>query len=182
MSRSTFTPKALALFACAIPLLASIGCSPEAPTAPSLEPLNVVASPNFIRILSTSKGAEDIQLAAGVSKMISAEQGGVVSDGRVTLEFPPFALSEDTEITIESLDDGTLGVELGPHGIKFDRPVVMIMDLRDTTAEGKGKSAQTIWWNEDESWWEKMPKSESDDNEIKTELEHFSKYASELGG
>jgi len=182
MSRSTFTPKALALFACAIPLLASIGCSPEAPTAPSLEPLNVVASPNFIRILSTSKGAEDIQLVAGVSKMISAEQGGVVSNGRVTLEFPPYALGEDTEITIEWLDDGTLGVELGPHGIKFDRPVVMIMDLRETTAEGKGQSARTIWWNENENWWEKIPKSESNENEIRTELEHFSKYSSELGG
>ena len=125
MSRYIITSKAFALVACTFLLVAAIGCSPGTPTDPSSTPQNVVVSPNFVRILSTSpKNVDEPNLVSGfTSRVISAEDGGVVTNGRITLEFPPFALSEDTEITIEMLDDGTLGVELGPHGIQFNRPV-----------------------------------------------------------
>ena len=90
----------------------------------------VVESPNFIRILSTSKGdTEAFQAQASASAMISAEFGGTISNGTVTLEFPPNALDQDTEISIDMLGDGTLGVELSPHGTQFKKDVKVSINL-----------------------------------------------------
>jgi len=114
--------------------------------------------------------------------MISADMGGVINSGRITLVFPPHALSEDTEITIEMLNDGTLGVELGPHGIQFNRLVTLEMNLVGTTAEGEGDASSTLWFNEDQGWWEAMPHLNGDENRLKTKLEHFSRYSSQVGG
>ena len=179
MSRLQVTSNALALLACSALLVASIGCSPGTPTDPSSTPQNVVVSPNFVRILSTSdKSGDQLHLVSGLtSKVISAENGGVISNGRVTLEFPPFALSKDTEITIEMLNDGTLGAELGPHGIQFNRPVTMTMDLEGTNAEGNSDAVDTFWWNSDDNWYEKVPKVDSGTpNATSATLQHFSKY------
>jgi hypothetical protein len=142
-------------------------------------------SPNFVRILSTSdKSVDQLHLVSGTtSKVISAESGGVITNGRITLEFPPFALGEDTEITIAMLSDGTLGADLGPHGIQFNKPVTMTMDLQDTNAEGNSDSVDTFWWNSDEDWYEKMPKVTSrTPNKISATLEHFSRYKGGVGG
>lgn len=183
MSRNKLTPKAFALLACSTLLVASIGCSPGSPTAPSSVPLNAVESPNFIRILSTSsKGVQEMSLTADVAtKMISARDGGVISNGRVTLEFPPHALDKDTQITIEMDTDGTLGVELKPHGIQFAHPVVMTMDLAGTTAEGRGGTSVTLWFNETLEWWVVIEKIQSHNNVIKSKLNHFSKYKGTMG-
>ncbi|KPK50304.1 MAG: hypothetical protein AMS22_12345 [Thiotrichales bacterium SG8_50] len=184
MSRLQVTSKAFALLACSVLLFASIGCSPGTPTDPSSTPQNVVVSPNFVRILSTSdKSVDQPYLVIGTtSKMISAEDGGVITNGRVTLEFPPFALSEDTEITIDMLDDEILGVELGPHGIQFNKPVIMTTDLRGTSAENM-TDVNTLWYNEQEQWWETVEEIEfSDPNVVGATLLHFSKYAENIGG
>lgn len=185
MPRNSVTPKACALLACSFLLIASIGCSPGTPTAPSSAPETVVESPDFIRILSTSSnGVQRASAAADVtSKLVSAKDGGVVSCGRITLEFPPYALDEDTEITIEVATDGTLGAELGPHGIRFNRPVTMIMDLTGTDAEGKASASTTLWFNDGENVWERITKikSENPDN-LSATLNHFSKYAGSLTG
>jgi hypothetical protein len=113
--------------------------------------------------------------------MITAENGGVISNGRVTLVFPPNALDEDTEITIEMDTDGTLGVELKPHGIQFSHPVIMTMDLVSTTAEGRGGTSAILWFNDMQEWWEVIDKVQSHNNEIKTKLNHFSKYKGDMG-
>jgi hypothetical protein len=144
----------------------------------------VVVSPNFVRILSTSdKSVDQLNLVSGsTSKVISAESGGVISNGKVTLEFPPFALSQDTEITIEMLGDGVLGVELSPHGIQFNRPVTMTTDLQGTSAEGM-LDVNTLWYNDDKDWWEKVQEVEmSNPNVVGAALHHFSKYAENIGG
>ncbi|MHC4354831.1 MAG: hypothetical protein ACYS0H_19185 [Planctomycetota bacterium] len=179
MSRLTVTPKAFALLACLFLLVASIGCSPGTPIAPSSAPHYVIESPNFVRILSTSSdGAQNSSFTApAVTKTISAVAGGTISNGRVTLEFPPHALEMDTEITIEMLNDGTLGVELGPHGTQFNHPVTMTMDLSGTTAEGHSSDTTTLWYNEDFDWWELIDKYPSgDSNVLSASLEHFSKF------
>ncbi len=178
MSRNLVSSNVCALLACSILLVTSIGCSPGTPTAPSLAPQNVVESPNFVRILSASdKNVDGPSLAAGPAvTMISAETGGTITSGRFTLVFPPNALSEDTEISIEMINDGTLGVELGPHGIQFNQPVTLEMDLIGTTAEGEGDTSSTLWFNEDQGWWEAMPHLNGNEDKLKTKLEHFSKY------
>ena len=184
MSRYKITSKVCALLACSVLLVTSIGCSPGTPTAPSLAPQNVVESPNFIRILSASdKDVQGPSLADSyTSIVISAEEGGIITNGRVTLEFPPQALSEDTEITIEMATDGTLGVELGPHGIQFNKPVIMEMDLTNTTGEGLGNTSSTFWFNEGQGWWEEMPQLYGNEDELKAELKHFSSYEAGVAG
>ncbi len=176
MSRNRVRFNAFALLACSTLLLTSFGCSdPGTVTAPDSTPI-VVASPNFIHILSSSKGAPAIATSASAIAMVSAEFGGTVTNGRITLEFPAGALSEDTEITIDMLADGTLGVNLSPHGIQFNKPVTMSMDLRGTTAEGMSDQTSTLWWNEDWEQWEKMEKAASGSNVESSYLSHFSRY------
>jgi len=91
MSRYIITSKAFALVACTFLLVAAIGCSPGTPTDPSSTPQNVVVSPNFISILSASpKTVDGPNFVSGLtSKVISAQDGGVVTNGRITLEIPP---------------------------------------------------------------------------------------------
>ena len=184
MTRYTVTPKAFALLACSVLLVASIGCSPGTPTDPSSTPQNVVVSPNFVNVLSTSeKSVDGLSMVEGATSMtISARDGGTISNGHVTLEFPPFALSEDTEITIEMLGGGILGADLSPHGIQFNRPVTMITDLHGTSAEGMS-GVSTLWYNEDEGWWEAVTEVEMNDpNLVGASLQHFSKYADNING
>ena len=182
MSRSDLRPKALALLACSALLMTSLGCNPGNVTAPQ-STAEVVTNPNFIRILSTSKGVTDLSRTSGASKVISAERGGTLTQGRVTLEFPAHAVDFDTEITIELTGDGTLGVELGPHGIQFNRPVTMTLDLEGTSAEGNASASSTLWYNEELDRWERVRAADgSDENRLRSELDHFSKYNGGVGG
>jgi len=182
MSRIRVRFNAYALLACSTLLVASLGCSnPGTVTAPDSTPI-VVASPNFVHILSTSKGDPSLATSASASATVSAEFGGIVSNDRVTLEFPPGALSQDTQITIDMHDDGTLGVDLSPHGIQFNKPVTMSMDLNGTTAEDMADDTSTLWWNEDLEQYERMEKAPSASNENRCYLEHFSKYKGDIVG
>jgi hypothetical protein len=171
------------MLACSALLIASFGCSnPGTVTAPDSTPL-VVTSPNFIRILSASKDDPSIATTQSASAMISAQYGGTITNGRITLEFPAGALDQDTEITIDMLSDGTLGAEFGPHGTQFNVPVTMTMDLHGTTAEGMGDAAETLYYNEDTDLYELQPKVMSDDsNEMKASVRHFSRYSGDVAG
>jgi hypothetical protein len=183
MSRTRVRSQAIALLACSALLFAAFGCSnPGTVMAPDSTPV-VVTSPNFVRILPTSKGDPALATAPSASAVVSAQYGGTVSNGRVTLEFPPGALNEDTEITIDMLNDGTLGVELGPHGTQFNKPVVMSTDLHGTTAEGMSDQTSTLWWNELTQSYELQEGLFSGDaNNSQSVLHHFSKYVEDLRG
>jgi hypothetical protein len=177
--------RAFALLACSILLVASNGCTPGTPTDPSSAPQNVVVSPDFVRILSTSqRSVEGPRQASSPSlEMISAQNGGVVTNGHVTLEFPPFALGEDTEISIEMLDDEAVIFELGPHGLQFNRPVTMIVDLHGTSAEDLSDISTTLWYNEEKDWWERIDAVDmTDPNLVAGSLLHFSRYAATING
>jgi hypothetical protein len=183
MSRTRVRFTAFALLACSALLFASFGCSnPGTVTAPDSTPL-VVTSPNLVRILSTSKSGDGPATTQSASATISAQNGGTVSNGRVSLDFPPGALNQDTQITIEMLNDGTVGVELSPHGIQFNKPVTMSVDLRGTTAEGQGDMVDTYYWNEDAGLYETQQKLNSSSADKATAaLYHFCKYTQGLGG
>jgi len=101
----------------------------------------------------------------------------MISNGRVTLFFPAGALDADTEISMQMMSDGTLGVNFEPHGIQFHKPVIMQMDLRGTTAEGQAASTSTVWDNVDAHRYERMPSLiPVDENTSRSELRHFSEY------
>lgn len=179
MSRNLVLTKTFALLASSALLLSSIGCNPGTVTAPSSAPqTNVVDSPNFIRVLSTSKGVPEISMASAAEQVVSAEEGGTLHCGSFTLDIPAGALDQDTEITMDVINDGTLSVELGPHGIQFNVPVVLTMDLRGTSAEGMADQSSTLWHNEEEDRYERVQQLTSPDPNIAlASLEHFSKYS-----
>lgn len=63
-------------------------------------------------------------------------RGGVVmsDDGRVTLDIPAGALSDEVEITIEAIDDAPAGVvglayAIEPAGVSLLRPATLTYDL-----------------------------------------------------
>ena len=87
---------------------------------------------------------------SGVSEVIGPDGGTITSlDGRLTLTFPPGALSEDTEIIITDVKGGEARAEndglepqftynLEPDGIEFDVPVIASFLTDETPAQGDG--------------------------------------------
>jgi hypothetical protein len=113
--------------------------------------------------------------------LVSAENGGVVSLGRFTLEFPPGALAADTEIEISVTDPTLVMCELGPHGLEFNKPVTLTIDYGGTPAEQLEASSQTLgvyWYNEATGRWQLVGRNiDVDRNLSRAQLEHFSDYA-----
>jgi len=182
MFNSRVSSKTFALLALITLLLSSFGCRMGDVMEPEPTPEQFITDPDAILILSTPKNPNVIQKAGAVSQFVSAAEGGVVFNDYVMLEFPPGALSEDTEITIGMPEEGKLIVEFGPHGLQFNKPVVMTFDLSNTSANGMADQTSTIWYNEDCGWWEPIEKANSsDENSASSVLMHFSKYSGKLG-
>lgn len=86
----------------------------------------------------------------GVSEVIGPDGGTIISrDGRLTLTFPPGALSEDTEIMITDIKGGEVRAEsdglepqftyqLEPDGIEFNAPVTASFLTDETPVQGDG--------------------------------------------
>jgi hypothetical protein len=171
------TSKTFALLALFTLLMSAFGCNTGKVIAPEPTPERIFTDPAAISILSTPKNVSQPSLASAVSTVVSADNGGVVANRFVSLEFPPGALNEDTEITIEMPDPSKMIFEFGPHGIQFNKPVVMTVDLTRTNAVGMADETITLWFNEEMGWWEPVEKIESGGpNEPRSALEHFSKY------
>jgi hypothetical protein len=159
-------------------VLAAMGCgySPVSPSQDDTTP--GVENPVFVQVLSTSAGSSgrDMLLTSStsVSMVISAETGGTVTNGYFSLYFPPGALSEDTEITIDMPRYPEAMVELGPHGIVFNKNVTMTLPLE--MIDSNAASYRTLWNNENTGLWEEISGQAKDGNVI-AELEHFSDYA-----
>ena len=99
-------------------VLAAMGCgySPVSPSQDDTTP--GVETPTFVQVLTTSAGSsgKDMMIQASstsVSMVISAETGGTVTNGIISLYIPPGALDEDTEITINMPRYPEAMVELG---------------------------------------------------------------------
>lgn len=96
-----------------------------------------------------------------VSTRTIGPEGGTVksSDGKLTLEIPPGALTEDTEITIRKLNpedlgpefegiDPELAYELEPDGLQFMLPVTARVEIDiETTQDGNLISADLPSFN-----------------------------------
>ena len=158
-------------------VLAAMGCgySPVSPSQDDTSP--GVENPVFVQVLSTSAGSSgrDMMMtpSTSVSMVISAEMGGTVTNGYVSLYFPPGALSEDTEITIDMPRYPEAVVELGPHGIEFNKNVTMTMPLNKLDSDAT--SYKTLWNDENAGIWVDVGGS-IDNGNIVTELQHFSEY------
>ena len=177
MSRFDHTLRPFALLACLALLLAAVGCNEGSVVAPVDGPGSVSTEPVLYGISSTP----DDPVLPGVGKprgaLVSAEAGGKVTNGRVTLEFPPGALDEDTYITMEMVDKSQLIIEFGPHGLIFEKPVTITWKLTGTVRDGLAKSTVIKWHNPTTNARENIYNfPASSPNSISGLLEHFSKY------
>ncbi|UCH83733.1 MAG: hypothetical protein JSW50_14995 [Candidatus Latescibacterota bacterium] len=137
---------------------------------------------NLIDVSSTPADDPSLKVDKVKGWMVSAEWGGKVTNGHVTLEFPPGALDEDTYITMCMVNKSNLVVEFAPHGIEFNKPVTMSMKLKDTALEHCAESTVIKWYNpatdELEDITNLPPEKPS---EARASLEHFSKYEAVSG-
>ena len=160
-------------------VLAALGCGTYSPVAPSQETiLPGVESPNFLVLLPASKDS-DLELSMVATELVSAAEGGVVSNGYFSLYFPPGALVEDTEITIEMPRYPEAVVRLGPHGIQFLKEVTLSLPLGAVETEADG--FKVVWLNEETGIWEDIG-GYIVDGTLSAELEHFSGYGMLDGG
>lgn len=161
-------------------VLAAMGCE-TSPVSPSQDDtIPGVENPMFVRVLTTSEGSSDrdmvLSTSTSISMVVSAESGGTVTNGYISLYIPPGALSEDTEITMEMPRFPEAVVELGPHGIVFNKDVSLIMPL--DRIDSNATAFRVLWYNEDLGLWVEIGENIDDDNVV-SKLQHFSEYGIE---
>ena len=167
----------LAVLSCSSDQIATV----QQPTSDDLLP--VIDNPQFTRFVITDTGKEfgTPSMSAfdvDVGSCINAD-GGTITNGFVTLEFPAGAVSDDTDITIRMLDEQLFVFELMPHGIQFGASVTMKIHLDQTNATVVGNSI--VWYDENGVVWKILPTTPVDATTVKTDLMHFSKYG-DVGG
>ena len=162
-------------------VLAALGCGSYSPVAPSNETpiMPGIENPVFATLLSASKGSDAAMRSSMVSMVISAEKGGVISNGYYSVCFAPGALEKDTEISIEMPEFPKAIVKLGPHGIQFKEAVVL--SLSKEMMEAAGGSFNVLWYNEQTGLWESIG-GYMEDGAVKAQLKHFSEYGVYDGG
>ena len=117
--------------------------------------------------------------SAVASAMISAKDGGVVSNGYYSVYFAPGALEEDTEISIEMPEFPKAIVRLSPHGIQFNAQVILSLEL-DKASESPARW-DVLWLNDGTGLWESIG-GYVEDGAVKAKLKHFSEYADDGNG
>jgi hypothetical protein len=154
-------------------VLAALGCGTYSPVAPSNSSMPGLENPEFATLLSASKVSDSAMRSALASAMVSAKDGGVVSNGFYSVYFAPGALEKDTEISIEMPEFPKAVVRLSPHGIEFSAPVILSLAL-DKAAE-MSSSWDVLWLNDGTGLWESIG-GYVEDGAVKAELKHFSEY------
>lgn len=154
-------------------VLAALGCGTYSPVAPSNSSMPGLENPEFATLLSASKGSDSAMRSAVASAMISAKDGGVVSNGFYSVCFAPGALEKDTEISIEMPEFPKAVVQLSPHGIQFNAPVTLSLALDKTSAVSN--EWNVLWLNDGTGLWESVG-GYVEDGAVKAELKHFSEY------
>lgn len=102
-------------------------------------------------------------------------------DAGLRVVFPPGALSEATEISIRIPDPRLVGYEFAPHGLEFDKAVVVRQDLDDTEAEENSSLLSQLvgaYVEEITSVTEALEilSLSLDDEEVRFRIRHFSGY------
>ena len=151
------------------------GCGTDVTTAPT-------TSSNGPRalVLPASEQSAPANFKAGrgpaVSVLVSAEKGGSVSLGRYQLDFPAGALTEDTEISIRQSSPSSMSLELGPHGIQFDKPVTLSFKTDGISIDEASTVLGVRWFNESTAAWEPISEGPVGVTKVSAELWHFSGY------
>ncbi|MBD3162619.1 MAG: hypothetical protein GF346_09650 [Candidatus Eisenbacteria bacterium] len=158
--------------------------APETSAVPEL--VNVDGNPNAAVPLGGNgkggnKGGKDKRHRAWQS--IDPTVGGTLTAGRYSIEVPAGALDHTMVYSVTSKEQtGYVICELGPHGVSFDVPVTLRIDLSDLALDPDEQ--YTVYWFDEESgeWTDVGGTYDPSTGVLEAELEHFSRYGAGRAG
>ncbi len=154
-------------------LILAAGCGDHTPTAVQLEGSNALAA-------SAANGPKanvvKTTFAAGSYATVIGPQGGTIEFGIGKLVFPAGALGHPTRITATT-DGSNLGVEFGPHGLKFASAISPQLVMSTASFAGDANTLRIVYVDQHGYVLEEMD-SEADigRNQLRASLKHFSTY------
>ncbi len=179
--------------------LGALGCATDVNETP-MSPIETVSfefvpgeflpNPNVVKF-GTAHGSHgpDIGVQFGLLdglvslvQVIIGPLGGRVVAPFGVLDFPVGAVSAFTTVTMELDSNGYLIVDCGPEGTEFGAPVELRLNLEGTNAEGRADACAVGYWDPERGAWQVLPTQVEDENTIKADLEHFSRYGGLIGG
>ncbi|GAB3794836.1 hypothetical protein GCM10028819_09760 [Spirosoma humi] len=124
-------------------------------------------------------------LSAQLSKTIGPAGGTLSSaDGTMRLRVPPGALSKETLITAQPVENTAfggagVGYEFGPHGTQFAKPVTLSWTYKDADLRGSSPEALGIAYQDDKGIWQGRNNLVviANQHRVVAPLYHFSRYS-----
>lgn len=162
----------------AVALAAHVTACGDAPVAPQAVPRFTSTSGEAASAVAKYKNGRRVGQSFAMASIGPA--GGLVALGGFEIVVPAGALLETTSITITLPTDqdksGYVLAEFGPHGIRFQSPVIIRLPQAGTTAEGS-TAARVLWFNGFD--WVALPSMTTPDGRVQAETDHFSEYGTE---
>jgi hypothetical protein len=95
------------------------------------------SDPNGIDVKAIKWAPSHVNQVRSVSAYVGRDGGTLTIPGSdFTITFPQYALRSSTRITITSDASGYVTYDMQPHGLTFDRPVIVTQRLRNTSVYG----------------------------------------------
>ncbi|MDP4149622.1 MAG: hypothetical protein Q8927_09410 [Bacteroidota bacterium] len=124
------------------------------------------------------------------TKTIGPGGGTIISaDSMMELTFPAGALAVPTEIGIQPVENTSIAgfgntYACTPDGMRFQKPVQLLIHYTDSAAKGISPRKQTILWQDKTGKWSRVEKVEADsaNRRISCVIEHFSGYSAANAG
>jgi len=99
--------------------------------------IGFVTDPNGIPVRAVQWSPTHVNQVRSVSATIGVNGGTLAIPGSdFTISFPYGALSQPTSITITSDASGYVSYDMQPHGLTFNKPVVVTQRLKNTAVYG----------------------------------------------
>jgi hypothetical protein len=171
----------IALVGCSHTELPTESSSPLYPAGASIPFLSAVEHPSRSLLRPESDPALSWNVVAQAT-VKPEDKNKSVKGSRYELIFPLGSVQQPVQITISELTPNTLELQLGEHGLVFQKPVMLRIDYSGTNADPgsklyDGSKPEFYWFNPVSLQWEKIPGA--DDPKAKKytiQLWHFSLY------
>ena len=99
--------------------------------------IGFVTDPNGIPVRAVQWSPSHVDQVRSVSATVGYDGGTLQIPGSdFSITFPRGALSQDTFIRIVSEDNGYVSYDMLPHGLHFNKPVLVTQSLRNTAVYG----------------------------------------------